>query len=282
MTLISHILLHVNSALSGGMAIPQSNTPLSDIRCGRLTRRWMCCRRLCAGPSWGKGELEVPWAQAGLERKIRATFGHPRRHDDCVKDARSADQATLFWTDSSAYWRPNQGPLFWSREPDRLGWRAQSRGCQVGHQKITQQRVAKRYKIADAACQQCNGARGALYHRCYECLGLQADREARTARVRRPICQRTHCVLENLCEYRRSGTSSKDKIKWYTESPEYREKDSVDGEPVAFDWKMHPGNTTLKLLREIEERWRRIKFCLISSKIESSSCRCTTTLIGEQ
>ena len=31
-----------------------------------------------------------------------------------------------------------------------------------------------------------------------------------------------------------------------------------------------------------KERWRTIQFCMKSSKIESSSCRCTTTSIGEK
>ena len=42
------------------------------------------------------------------------------------------------------------------------------------------------------------------------------------------------------------------------------------------------GFTTLQLLEESSERWRRITFCLRSSKIDSYSCRCTSTSIWEK
>ena len=41
-------------------------------------------------------------------------------------------------------------------------------------------------------------------------------------------------------------------MEWFTKSPEYRELDCIDGEPVELEWENFPGHTTLQLLREIQ------------------------------
>ena len=57
--------------------------------------------------------------------------------------------------------------------------------------------------------------------------------------------------------------------------------DSVDGEPVVFECKIFTGHTTLKLLWEVQTLIeKKITFSHKISRIESSSCRCTTTSIG--
>ena len=60
------------------------------------------------------------------------------------------------------------------------------------------------------------------------------------------------CLGDRIAEFPRSVTSWQDKIDWFTQSPEYRELDSVDGEPVVFEWTFFPGHTTLKLLQEVQ------------------------------
>ena len=57
--------------------------------------------------------------------------------------------------------------------------------------------------------------------------------------------------LGKIIEYPRSITSWKDKIEWFTQSREYHELDSIDGEPVVFEWIIFPGYTTVQLLQEI-------------------------------
>ena len=54
-----------------------------------------------------------------------------------------------------------------------------------------------------------------------------------------------------IAEYPQSVTSWTDKIEWLVESIPHRELDRIDGEPVVFEWKIIPGLTTLKLLREV-------------------------------
>ena len=65
-------------------------------------------------------------------------------------------------------------------------------------------------------------------------------------------------------------------------SREYRELDGIDGEPAEFGWNIYPEHAILELLREIKRRWQRTGSDLKNSKIESSSCRCTATSIGQK
>ena len=60
------------------------------------------------------------------------------------------------------------------------------------------------------------------------------------------------CLGGRIADYPRSETSGKDRVEWFTQSPEYREVVSIDGEPVVFEWKIFPGHTTLQLLQEIQ------------------------------
>ena len=42
-------------------------------------------------------------------------------------------------------------------------------------------------------------------------------------------------------------------MSWFTKSPQYKELDGLDGEPVEFEWRIFPGHTTLQILREIQK-----------------------------
>ena len=48
-------------------------------------------------------------------------------------------------------------------------------------------------------------------------------------------------------------------MKWFTQSPEYRELDRFDGEPVVVKWTIFPGPTTLHLRQEIQSTMEEIK-----------------------
>ena len=84
--------------------------------------------------------------------------------------------------------------------------------------------------------------------------------------------------LGKIHEYPQSINSWKDKTEWFTQSPEYREMDRIDGEPVVFEGKNFPGHTTLQFIGEIQ---RTVEESLNSSKIDSSSYGCITTSIVE-
>ena len=60
------------------------------------------------------------------------------------------------------------------------------------------------------------------------------------------------CVGGRIAEYPQSVNSWTYKIEWFTHTTPCREPDRTDGKPVVFEWKIFPGHTTLKLLREVQ------------------------------
>ena len=66
-------------------------------------------------------------------------------------------------------------------------------------------------------------------------------------------------------------------MEWFMNSPEYRELNGIDGEPVEFEWNISQ-ETQYRLLREIQKKMAELN----NSEIESSSCRCTTASIGRK
>ena len=95
------------------------------------------------------------------------------------------------------------------------------------------------------------------------------------------------CVFSDsvLCMGRISESSASawnQKISWFMNSPQCREFDRIDGEPVEFEWKNFPGFTTLQILAEIQNMITEKNVSLSNFWDESSSCQCTTTLYGER
>ena len=45
----------------------------------------------------------------------------------------------------------------------------------------------------------------------------------------------------------------KRKLIWFKGSPQYRKMDTIDGEPMEFEWNIFPGFTTLQLINEVHE-----------------------------
>ena len=88
------------------------------------------------------------------------------------------------------------------------------------------------------------------------------------------------CLGGKIAEYPQSVQSWTKRIEWFTQPSLYRELDSVDGEPVVFECKIFTRHTTLKLLWEVQTLMeKKITFSQMIWRIESSSCRCTTTSI---
>ena len=70
------------------------------------------------------------------------------------------------------------------------------------------------------------------------------------------------------------------KIKLYFVRVHLKDLNSIDGEPMEFDWKMLPGFTTFGLLEKIQKLWKIDSVNQSSSMARSSSCQCSTTLYG--
>ena len=50
-----------------------------------------------------------------------------------------------------------------------------------------------------------------------------------------------------------SNTVWEEQLSWFKDSPQYRILDTIDGEPMEFEWNIFPGFTTLPLINKVHE-----------------------------
>ena len=50
-----------------------------------------------------------------------------------------------------------------------------------------------------------------------------------------------------------SNTVWEEQLGWFKDSSQYRTLDTIDGEPMEFEWNIFPGFTTLELVREVHK-----------------------------
>ena len=50
-----------------------------------------------------------------------------------------------------------------------------------------------------------------------------------------------------------SNASWEEKLSWFKDSPQYRTLDTIDIEPMEFEWNIFPGFTTLQLISKVQE-----------------------------
>ena len=50
-----------------------------------------------------------------------------------------------------------------------------------------------------------------------------------------------------------SHTVWEDKLTWFKSSPRYRTLDTIDGEPMEFEWNIFLGFTALQLCNKVQE-----------------------------
>ena len=50
-----------------------------------------------------------------------------------------------------------------------------------------------------------------------------------------------------------SNTAWEEKLSWFKDSPQHRTLDTIDGEPMAFEWNIFTGFTTLQLVDEFSK-----------------------------
>ena len=59
--------------------------------------------------------------------------------------------------------------------------------------------------------------------------------------------------LGKMNQNRTSNTVWEQQLGWFKDSSQYRTLDTVDGEPMEFEWNIFPGSTTLELVREVQK-----------------------------
>ena len=50
-----------------------------------------------------------------------------------------------------------------------------------------------------------------------------------------------------------SNIAWEDRLTWFKSSQEYRALDTIDGEPMEFEWNIFPGFNTLQLSHKVQE-----------------------------
>ena len=50
-----------------------------------------------------------------------------------------------------------------------------------------------------------------------------------------------------------SNTAWEQQLDWFYDSSQYRTLDTIDGEPMEFEWNIFPQFTTLQLIREVQK-----------------------------
>ena len=50
-----------------------------------------------------------------------------------------------------------------------------------------------------------------------------------------------------------SNTASEHQLDWFKDSSQYRALDTIDGEPMEFEWDIFPGFTTLELVLDVQK-----------------------------
>ena len=50
-----------------------------------------------------------------------------------------------------------------------------------------------------------------------------------------------------------SNSAWEEKLSWFKDSPQYRTLDTIDGEPMEFEWNILPGFTRLQLINKVHE-----------------------------
>ena len=61
-------------------------------------------------------------------------------------------------------------------------------------------------------------------------------------------------VFFGFCVMSWKGDSQiQEKLRWFKDSPQHRTLDTIDGEPMEFEWNIFPGFTTLQLINKVQE-----------------------------
>ena len=71
-----------------------------------------------------------------------------------------------------------------------------------------------------------------------------------------------------------SNTVWEEQWSWFKDSLQYRNLDTIDGEPMEFEWNIFSGFTTLQLVDKVQQFMNKMGEHQNNAKDELSSCRC--------
>ena len=83
------------------------------------------------------------------------------------------------------------------------------------------------------------------------CLWL-VKKESSIQRTKVYVYSASVLCLGKIHENSQSNDAWEDRLEWFKSSPEYRNFDRIDGEPIEFEWNIFPGFNTLQLSDEVK------------------------------
>ena len=88
----------------------------------------------------------------------------------------------------------------------------------------------------------------------FECLSLIGDEHVICPQLTKihVFSDYVQC-LGKMNENPQSNTAWEGRLAWFKSSPEYRNLDRIDGEPIEFEWNLSPGFTTLQFSHKVQE-----------------------------
>ena len=78
-------------------------------------------------------------------------------------------------------------------------------------------------------------------------------KKSSVSRTRRFTYFQIVLCLRKMYQNPQSNTVWEEKLTWFKSSSQYRTLDTIDGEPMEFEWNIFPGFTTLQLRKKVQE-----------------------------
>ena len=79
-------------------------------------------------------------------------------------------------------------------------------------------------------------------------------KKSSVSRMQRLMYSQILCyVLERVNQNPTSNTVWEEKLSWFKDSPQYRNLDTIDVEPMEFEWNIFTAFTTLQLINKVQE-----------------------------
>ena len=118
----------------------------------------------------------------------------------------------------------------------------------------------------------------------WKCLSVVGDEQVNSLQLTKVyVFSDSVLCLGKIHQNPESNKAWEQRLEWFKTTPENRNLDSLDGQPMEFEWNIFPGFNTLQLSQEVQELLLRLNETPENFLKEgSSSCRCSTTSHGDQ
>ena len=86
------------------------------------------------------------------------------------------------------------------------------------------------------------------------CIFDWVMKKSSVSRAKNYVFSDSVLCLGKMSENPLSNIVWEDELTWFKSSSQYRALDTIDGEPVEFEWKNFPGFSTLQLCNKVQDK----------------------------